>query len=408
LGYALHTIAAHAAREAAEAARDAAREQLLQAQKMESVGRLAGGVAHDFNNKLMAILGNAQLCQLDLDPEHPVREYVDEIVQCAEQSAILTRQLLAFARKQTIEPEVLDLDSRVPEMLKMLQRLIGENIRLVWKPGASLWPVLMDPSQLDQLLTNLAVNARDAIGGAGTVTVETANRTVDKAYADRCADANPGDYVTLAVSDDGCGMGAEVLGHLFEPFFTTKEMGKGTGLGLATVYGIVRQNGGFVTVESEPGKGSAFRVHVPRCREESGGQLSGREEDVPAAAGETVLLVEDEEALLRSVGRMLERLGYRVLAASSPARALELAGAHPDPIDLLLTDVVMPETNGRELRDRLAAVSPSLRSVFMSGYTAEIIAYEGVLEKGVHFLQKPFTRGELGRKLREILDNPAG
>jgi two-component system sensor histidine kinase EvgS len=408
LGYALHTIAAHAARLAAEEARDATRELLLQAQKMESVGRLAGGVAHDFNNKLMTIMANAQLCQLDLAPEHPVREYVDEIVQCAEQSASLTRQLLAFARKQTIEPDVLDLNDAVAGMMKLLQRLIGENIRLVWKPGPSLWPVLMDPSQLDQILANLAVNARDAIGGPGMVTVETANLAVDKAYAARHADAEPGDYVTLTVADDGCGMGEEVLGHLFEPFFTTKEMGKGTGLGLATVYGIVRQNRGFITVASEPGKGSTFKMHVPRCLAESGNPGPGREEEVPAAQGETVLLVEDEEALLRSTSHMLSRLGYRVLAAASAARALELAAAHPDPIHLLLTDVVMPETNGRELRDRLAALRPALRSVFMSGYTAEIIAHEGVLEKGVHFLQKPFTRLQLGRKLREVLDKPAG
>ncbi len=408
LGYALHTIAAHAAREAAEAARDAAREQLLQAQKMESVGRLAGGVAHDFNNKLMTILANAQLCQLDLAPEHPVCEYVDEIVETAHRSADLTRQLLAFARKQTVQPTVLDLNGAVPGMMKLLQRLIGENIRLVWKPGASLWPVFMDPSQLDQILANLAVNARDAIGGPGTVTVETANLAVDKAYAARHPEAEPGDYVTLTVSDDGCGMGEEVLGHLFEPFFTTKELGRGTGLGLATVYGIVRQNRGFISVDSEPGKGSTFKVHVPRCLAESGNLDSGMEEEVPAARGETVLLVEDEEPLLRSTSHMLSRLGYRVLAVSSAARALELAAAHPNPVDLLLTDVVMPETNGRELRERLAALQPSLRSVFMSGYTAEIIAHEGVLEKGVHFLQKPFTRLQLGRKLREVLDRPAG
>lgn len=408
LGYALHTIAAHAARAEAEEARDAAQEQLLQAQKMESVGRLAGGIAHDFNNKLMAIMGYGELCQMELPENDPRREYVDGILETARRSADLTRQLLAFARKQTIRPTMLDLNSAVPGMLKMLRGLIGENIRLAWEPGADLWPVLMDPSQLDQMLANLVVNAKDAIAGAGTIAVGTENLTVDRAGADRHADATPGDYAVLTVSDDGCGMGEEVLGRLFEPFFTTKEMWEATGLGLATVYGIVRQNGGFVTVDSEPGKGSTFRIHVPRCLEGSDCPSSRSGEETPAAGGETILLVEDEELLLRSVARMLEKLGYRVLAASSSARALALAEAHPEPIDLLLTDVVMPETNGRELRDRLLAVRPSLRSVFMSGYTAEIIEREGVLEEGVHFLRKPFTRTQLGRKLREVMGKPAG
>ena len=409
LGYALHTMQAHAGREEAEQARDAARQQLLQAQKMESIGRLAGGVAHDFNNKLMTILGCAEMCQMELPASDPLREYIDDIVEAAKRSADLTRQLLAFARKQTIEPVVLDLNDTLAGMLKMLQRLIGENISLVWKPGAELWPVLMDPAQVDQLLANLAVNARDAISGTGAVMVATANRTVDEERARDHAEAEPGDYVVLTVADDGCGIDEDARAHLFEPFFTTKEIGKGTGLGLATVYGIVRQNGGFVAVRSQPGQGSTFELYLPRCGGDRRDTESGQpeEEELPRAMGETVLLVEDEEPLLRSCARSLATLGYKVLAAPSAAEAMRLADRHEGTIHLLLTDVVMPEKNGRELRDALRYERPALRCVFMSGYTADIIAREGVVEEGVHFLQKPFTQGQLARELRETLDGPA-
>jgi PAS domain S-box-containing protein len=382
--------------------------QLNQAQKMDAVGCLAGGVAHDFNNKLMAILGYAELCQIELEEGTSVREYVDEIAQAARQSADLTRQLLAFARKQTIQPQVLDLNETVAGMLKMLQRLIGEHIRLVWQPGPGLWPVSMDPGQVDQILANLAVNGRDAITGTGLIKVETENQVVDEAYAQCRADAALGMYVVLAVSDDGCGMGGDVLARLFEPFFTTKPIGKGTGLGLATVYGIVRQNRGFITVYSSPGQGSTFRIHLPRSHDGGGGDNVKETESAQATlrGTETVLLVEDEEQLLRSARLLLEELGYIVRATSSASRAIELVRAHPEGFDLLLTDVVMPAMNGRELHQQLRALCPSLRCIYMSGYTADIIAREGVLDQDTHFLQKPFSLDQLGLKLREALDRP--
>lgn len=393
-------------RKRAEAEREALREQFLQAQKLESVGRLAGGVAHDFNNKLMAILSYAQLCQLDLEPGHPLREYVDEIVACAKCSGDLTRQLLAFARKQTIEPEEVDLNSAVSGMLRMLQRLIGEDIHLVWRPGIGLWPTLMDPSQLDQILANLVVNGRDAIAGVGAITVETTNEVLDRAYCADHLDATPGDHVVLTVSDDGCGMDGTVKAHIFEPFFTTKEAGKGTGLGLATVYGIVKQNRGFVTVYSEPGQGTVFKIHLPRLVGGSGAIQKAQAEQPLPRGTETVLLVEDESALLRSAGLLLAELGYTVLAAASPTEALELAAGSPGQIHVLLTDVVMPEMNGRELQARIALMRPKVRCVYMSGYTADIIAHHGVLGGGASFLQKPFSLEQLARKLRKALDGP--
>jgi len=378
--------------------------QLRQAQKMESIGRLAGGVAHDFNNMLGVIIGYTELALEEMDPDQPLSLPLHEIRKAALRSADLTRQLLAFARKQTVIPQVLDLNETVEGMLKMLQRLIGEDIQLTWLPGAGIWPVKVDPSQIDQVLANLCVNARDAITGTGRITIETRAVRFDEAYCAVHPGAVPGEYVLLAVSDDGCGMDQETLGKLFEPFFTTKEMGKGTGLGLATVYGIVKQNGGFVTVASERGHGATFHIYLPR--HVAAGAEGMREEGqaVPVASGhETVLLVEDEPAILDMARRMLEKLGYRVLAAPTPGEAIRRAGEHAGEVHLLLTDVIMPEMNGRDLANSLIGLHPEIRSLFMSGYTSDVIAPHSVLEEGVHFLQKPFSLQTLAAKVREAL-----
>jgi PAS domain S-box-containing protein len=391
------------ARKRVEAEREKLQAQLAQAQKMESVGRLAGGVAHDFNNMLGAILGNTSLALQELHPDSPVREHLQEIENCAHRAADLTRQLLAFARKQTIAPKVIDLNATVEGMLKMLRRLIGEDIALAWLPGANLKPVKVDPSQIDQLLANLCVNARDAITGVGKITIETGNVSFDEAHAAEHAGFVPGDYVLLAVSDNGCGMDKELLGHLFEPFFTTKGVGKGTGLGLATVYGIVKQNLGFINVYSEPSHGTTFKIYLPR-HEDQVVQLPKAGPAQPASRGhETILLVEDEPALLRICRRALERLGYTVLAASTPAEAIHLAAEYSSQIHLLITDVVMPEMNGRELAKQLHSLHPNLKRLFMSGYTANVIAHHGVLQEGIQFLQKPFTVVALADKVREAI-----
>jgi PAS domain S-box-containing protein len=390
-------------RRMAEAERERLQAQLLQAQKMEAVGRLAGGVAHDFNNTLTTILGYAGLALQETGPESPLREGLSEIRRAGERSAELVRRLLAFARRQTIAPQVVDLNELVEGTLKLLKRMVGEDIDLVWRPEAGLWPVRMDPSQVDQILANLCVNARDAISGVGKVTIETKNAVFDPAYCSGHAGFVPGEYAMLAVSDDGCGMDEDVRLHLFEPFFTTKEVGKGTGLGLPTVYGIVKQNDGFINVYSEPGRGATFRIYLPR---HGGGAVEGRREEaeeVPRGRGETILVVEDETSVLRLTQRVLTELGYRVLVASTPGEALAAAEGHPGEIDLLITDVVMPDMNGRELADRLRAVCPGIGSLFMSGYTAEVISRHGVLEEGVHFVEKPFTPQMLGRKVREAL-----
>ncbi len=391
-------------RKRTEEEQDHLRAQLAQAQKIESVGRLAGGVAHDFNNMLTVILGHTEMGLVHASPAQPVHANLVAIQKAAKRSADLTRQLLGFARKQTVAPRVLDLNETVAGMLKMLQRLIGEDIDLAWFPGPGLWPVKIDPSQVDQLLANLCVNARDAIAGQGKVTIETANVTFDEHYCADRADVLPGAYVMLAVSDDGCGMERNVIEHLFEPFFTTKEVGRGTGLGLATVYGIVKQNGGFINVYSEPGKGSTFNIYLGRCAGETSDRTAASAKEPPRSRGETVLLVEDEKTVLEMGCAMLRQLGYTVLAAGSPAEAIRLAQAHDGTIHLLITDVVMPEMNGRALRERIAAVKPGFRCLFISGYTADVIANRGVLEAGVHFLQKPFSLEGLAARVRAALE----
>ncbi len=391
-------------RKQAEAEREQLQAQLLQAQKMESVGRLAGGVAHDFNNMLGVILGYTDLSLDEVDPSHPVHAHLQEIRKAAERSAGLTRQLLAFARKQTVVPKVLDLNDTVEGMLRMLRRLIGEDIELVWLPGARLWPVKIDPGQIDQILANLCVNARDAIAGVGRVTIETGARVFEPSDCGGNPDCVGGHYVLLSVTDDGCGMDAETRAHLFEPFFTTKAVGQGTGLGLATVYGIVRQNNGFIDVSSEPGRGTTFRIHLPRFAAAWERQAPPDASAVVARGSETVLLVEDEPTILSLGKTMLEMMGYRALAAATPAEAIRLATAHEGRIDLLITDVIMPTMNGRDLAEQLQRSLPGLKTLFMSGYTADIISQHAVLEEGVHFVQKPFTRQELGARVREVLD----
>lgn len=392
------------ARKFAEEEKEKLQVQLNQAQRIESVGRLAGGVAHDFNNMLGVILGHAEMALLKLDPEHPQYHDLQAIHAAAERSADLTRQLLAFARRQTITPKVIDLNETIEGMLKMLRRLIGEDIDLAWNPGMSIWPVTMDPSQLDQILANLCVNARDAIEGVGKVTIETANAFFDENYYRHNAEVVVGEYVLLAVSDDGCGMEKETLAQIFDPFFTTKELGQGTGLGLATVYGIVKQNNGFINVYSEPGEGTTFKIYLPRHTARTAVPKAASQ--VPVGRGhETILLVEDESSILEISKEMLESFGYTVRAASTPGEAIRIAEEHAGDINLLMTDVIMPEMNGRNLAKRLLSLYPELACLFMSGYTADVIAHRGVLEEGVHFIQKPFSVQGLAAKVREALDS---
>lgn len=377
--------------------------QLTQVQKMESVGRLAGGVAHDFNNMLGVILGYSELALEQVDSGQPMYATLQGIQQAGLRSADLTRQLLAFARKQTVAPKMLDLNETVASMLNMLRRLIGENIDLAWLPGENLRPIKMDPTQIDQILANLCVNARDAIGDTGKVTIETHNVVFDEAYCSVHADFAPGAYVLLTLSDNGRGMDSEDLSHLFEPFFTTKEVGKGTGLGLATVYGIVKQNNGFINVYSEPSLGTTFKLYLP-CYLDKGALPSKPGAVKPAATGhETILLVEDELMILEMTQVMLERQGYTVLPAVSPGEAIRLAREHAGEIHLLMTDVVMPEMNGRDLARNLLSLYPDIKCLFMSGYTANVIAHHGVLDEGVYFIQKPFTMQDLATKIRNVL-----
>jgi two-component system cell cycle sensor histidine kinase/response regulator CckA len=380
-------------------------EQLRQAQKMETVGQLAGGVAHDFNNMLQVIISYVEMSLGKVEAGQPLHKYLLEIRRAGLRSAEITGQLLAFARKQTVRPKVLDLNDAVAGTQKMIQRLIGEDIDLAWMPGHDLWKVKIDPAQLDQILANLAVNARDAIGGVGKLTIETENVTFDGAYCATHAGFVPGEYVLLAVSDDGCGMDKQTLSHLFEPFFTTKGPGKGTGLGLATIYGIVKQNNGFINVYSEPGHGSTFKVYLPRAEGASAAEQLEAEVRAPRGGTETVLVAEDETAILELAREILEQLGYTVLTARTPEDAIRSNEEHPGPIHLLITDVVMPQMNGRQLAERLVAARSGLKCLYMSGYTANVIAHRGVLEEGVSFIAKPFSLASLAKTVREVLDS---
>jgi len=342
---------------------------------------------------------------LDLPEDSPLKLNFHEILQASQRSANLTRQLLAFARRQTAEPVILDINETVENMLKMLRTLIGEDIDLVWKPGRSLWKTKIDPVQIDQILANLCVNARDAISGTGKIMVETENIIVDEAYCESKPEAAPGEYVMLVVSDDGCGMDAETREKIFEPFFTTKETGKGTGLGLATVYGIVRQNEGFINIYSEPGKGTVCKVCLPKSKVDNERESTQPERRPVPTGEETILIVEDEPAILKLGKRILETLGYTVIPAETPTEAITKTENYEDAIHLLLTDVIMPEMNGRELAEKIASLKPGLIALFMSGYTANVIAHHGVLEEGVRFVQKPFTVESLARKVRQSLDD---
>jgi len=387
-----------------EKEREELEEKLRQAQKMEAVGRLAGGVAHDFNNMLNVVIGHVDMALEEMDPSQPIYKRLQEIRKAGERSSALTRQLLAFARKQTVSPEVLDLNRTLENMTTMLRRLMGEDIDLAWHPGENVWPVKMDPSQIDQILANLCVNARDAIADVGRVTIETGNASIEEAYCRAHPGFNPGEYAFMAVSDNGCGMDEETMESIFEPFFTTKESGKGTGLGLATVYGVVRQNGGFIDVCSEPGRGTTFHIYLPRYRATSE-IMPEKVKTPPTGPGhETILLVEDDTAVLRMTAQMLQRLGYWVFKAGTPAEAISLAREHAGAIHLLVTDLVMPEMNGLDLARRLLSICPDLKRLFMSGYTADVIARHGVLDRGIDFIQKPFSMEQFGVKIREVLD----
>ncbi len=391
----------------AESEQTRLREQYRQAQKLEAVGRLAGGVAHDFNNMLSVILGNVELAADRIESSDPLAADLAEIRKAAERSAQLTRQLLAFARKQTVAPRVLDLNETLAAQLSMLRRLIGENIELTWRPAADLRPVEIDPGQIAQVLANLCVNARDAIGDVGEVIIATENVHLDRGIRTDRALIPPGDYVRLSVGDTGRGMDAETLEHAFEPFFTTKTPAEGTGLGLATVYGIVKQNGGFIDVDSAVGEGTTFYIYLPPYVGPAE-RRHAREAPPPVGRGrETVLFVEDEPAVGRLGTTMLESLGYHVLTAATPGEAVALAREHGGDIDLLITDVIMPEMDGRDLAERISELHPDVKCLFISGYAADVIAHRGVLDKGVHFMQKPFTRQELAAKVREALGKEA-
>lgn len=380
-----------------------AEEQLLHAQKIESVGRLAGGVAHDFNNLLTAILGFTDLAAIRISSDTEASGHLRNVRHAAERAAALTQQLLAFARRQIIEPKIVDVNILLLNLDKLLRRVIREDIELVILPRAPLWEVRVDPAQLEQVLVNLVVNARDAMPNGGKITIEANNAVLDEEYARQYAEVVPGEYVAIAVSDTGVGMTEEVKQHVFEPFFTTKGQGEGTGLGLATCYGIVKQNGGHIWFYSEPGEGSTFKIYLPRAR--GGDVVALREEAHEMISGkETILLVEDEPLVRELAVRTLRKAGYEVLEAANGAEALRVAETHEGEIHLLMTDVVMPQMSGKALAEQLQAIRPEIRVLYSSGYTDNTIVHHGVLDAGAAFLQKPYTPAALARKVREVLD----
>ena len=395
------------ARKRAEQSEQEMQAALTQSQKMELVGQLAGGIAHDFNNMLEVILGNIEMAMDQDDLEKSLQNNLKYILKAVNRSADLTRQLLAFARKQTVMPIVLELNTMVESMLAVLRRVIGENITIVWVPDSHRTMVKVDPSQIDQILVNLCINARDAIGSIGKITIETGRLCQNKAQSTPHSPCKvPGDYVTLSVTDTGCGIEKEHLPHIFEPFFTTKKQGKGRGLGLSTVYGIVKQNNGCIDFRSKPGKGTTFNIHLPRHK---GGYSDPDESVEPAPSSqhgkETILLVENEPDILNLCKLTLEKSGYSVLTASKPHDAIELAEQHKGTIKLLLTDVVLPEMNGCDLAKKLHSISPKLKTLFMSGYSTDVITCDEVLDEGANFIQKPFSLKSLIMAVEKTLDS---
>ncbi|HLV87194.1 MAG TPA: ATP-binding protein [Candidatus Sulfotelmatobacter sp.] len=387
--------------------RRALEQQLRQSQKMEAVGRLAGGIAHDFNNLLMVISGYSEFLLERLGNQPELRSPAQEIASASERASSLTRQLLAFSRKQMLAPKIVDLNTIVTENLKLLTRVIGEDIDLVMEPETSLWPVRADSGQIEQVIMNLAVNARDAMPSGGKLTIQTSNVNLDEEYARFHAPLRPGDYVMLALTDTGAGMDTETQSHIFEPFFTTKGP-KGTGLGLSTVYGIIKQSGGYIWVQSEVGKGTTFNIFLPRVAaigETAAAQVPVEAEPRPVEPGtETVLLVEDEANLRYLARQFLEKQGYNVIEAADGAVAMQIAVAHEGVIHLLLTDVIMPGMNGRELAQRISEIRPNVKVLYMSGYTENVVGHDGTLDAGVRLLQKPFNLRDLKSKVREVLD----
>ncbi|HJV22563.1 MAG TPA: PAS domain S-box protein [Holophagaceae bacterium] len=389
-------------RHAAEEERRSLEGQLFQSQKLEALGLLAGGIAHDMNNMLGAVMGHTDMLRVKLPQTPDLERHLTGIATAAERSRDIVQKVLAFSRKQVFSPKALDLNSHITATRETLAPLIGEDVQFSFWPGQDLWPILADPSQMDQVIMNLVVNARDAMPGGGTLSVETENRHVDPSDCDECPQSVPGDYVVIRVRDSGVGMDEATLARIFEPFFTTKPVGVGTGLGLSTLFGIVKQNNGFVTVESEPGRGTCFQVFLPRLLEE---HAPAPEAATPASAPKaegTILIVEDDVLLGTVISALAESLGYHTLTATSPEEALELAAQPDTPLDLLLTDVVMPGMNGRELRAQFERLRPGVPALFMSGYTADVIAKRGILEEGVHLIRKPFSKQELVRKLQEL------
>ncbi len=384
-------------------------EQVYEAQKMEAVGRLAGGIAHDFNNVLTVIELSSRLIELKLNPKDPLWSHLRSIKDAAGRATGLTRQLLAFGRSEMVEPQVVNLNRVLDGLERMLRRLIGEDIELTMRPSADLWPIEIDPTRIEQVVINLAVNARDAMPDGGKLTIETANVVLDEAFADHHLGVQPGEYVMLAVSDNGTGMDDEVKRHIFEPFFTTKERGKGSGLGLATVFGVVKQNRGYVRVHSEVDQGTVFKVYLPRVA--AGGRApshhSSADTAAPARGSESVLVVEDNALVRELVQSVLTAQGYKVLLAQDGEEGLQVAQNYGGPIHLLLTDVIMPRLGGRALADRLQPSRPEMRVLFISGYTDDALVRRGAPDKGFHFLPKPFDVETLARKVRSVLDSEA-
>jgi signal transduction histidine kinase len=399
----LREVESRQARKRAEVENENLLAQLLQAQKMEAVGRLAGGVAHDFNNNLSIIIGYVELARNKLSRNDPLLFDLEEILKAARRSAELTRHLLAFSRRQIIEPKVIDLNKIIGDSKKMISRLVGEDIECSFIPQADLWLVRIDPAQVDQIMTNLAINARDAMPAGGKLTIRTDNLAYAESIYRKQKGFTPGDYVRLTISDSGCGMEKDVLEHIFEPFFTTKDPGKGTGLGLSTVYGIVKQNNGFIDVQSEVGAGTTFSIYLSRNH----GQLEKAEEkeiSIPVSGSETVLLVEDEEQILTIGEIFLKRHGYKVLTANHPDEALNICKKYPDQIHLLITDVVMPAMNGQELKDKIEKMRPGIKVLFMSGYMADTMMHRRLYDHGEAFIQKPFMMNDFINKVKDVLE----